>query len=68
MFEAKAKIACPECTDIPVIYDEVPKIKEINTESIENVAKSTTSTTSAIAVKANVDINNKIPITVEETK
>ncbi|MDR5611763.1 MAG: transglycosylase domain-containing protein, partial [Arsenophonus sp.] len=52
VFEAKAKIACPKCNDIPVIYDDVPKIKEINAESIEDIVKSTTPRTN---LKPSVD-------------
>ncbi|MDR5617413.1 peptidoglycan glycosyltransferase/peptidoglycan DD-transpeptidase MrcA [Arsenophonus sp.] len=65
VFEAKAKIACPKCNDIPVIYDDVPKIKEINAESIEDIVKSTTPMTN---LKPSVDINSEIPITVEQKK
>ncbi|RXK33999.1 hypothetical protein BBD39_06725 [Arsenophonus endosymbiont of Bemisia tabaci Asia II 3] len=63
VFEAKAKIACPKCNYILVIYDDVPKIKEINAESIEDIVKSTTPMTN---LKPSVDINSEIPITVEQ--
>ncbi len=65
VFEAKPKIACPQCNDIPVIYDDVPKIKEINAESIENIVKSTTPT---MRLEPRVDINSETPITVQQEK
>ncbi|KLN95505.1 peptidoglycan glycosyltransferase/peptidoglycan DD-transpeptidase MrcA [Moellerella wisconsensis] len=43
VFEAKPKIACPECTDIPVIYGETEKSIDNNIvadESVEDVAQS----------------------------
>lgn len=43
VFEAKPKIACPECTDIPVIYGETEKSINNNIvedESVEDVAQS----------------------------
>ncbi|HGJ5881009.1 MAG TPA: penicillin-binding transpeptidase domain-containing protein, partial [Arsenophonus nasoniae] len=65
VFEAKPNIACPNCKDIAVIYDDVPKIKEINAESIENIVKSTTP---PMSLEPRVDINNEIPITVQQEK
>ncbi len=39
LFEAKPKIACPEC-DIPVIYGETPKSDVLENKDVENVATS----------------------------
>ncbi|PHM25678.1 peptidoglycan glycosyltransferase/peptidoglycan DD-transpeptidase MrcA [Xenorhabdus ehlersii] len=40
LFEAKPKIACPQCENIPVIYGETARSIELSEDSIENVAHS----------------------------
>src|SRR5690606_41196044 len=37
LFEAKPKIACPEC-DIPVIYGDTPKSNVLENKDMEDVA------------------------------
>jgi len=39
LFEAKPKIACPEC-DIPVIYGDTPKSNVLDNKDMEDVAQS----------------------------
>lgn len=39
LFEAKPKIACPQC-NLPVVYGETQKALALNEESVENVAVS----------------------------
>ena len=39
VFEAKPKIACPQC-NLPVVYGETQKALSLNEESVENVAVS----------------------------
>ncbi len=48
IFEANPKIACPECTDIPVIYGQTERtiaLNELDGESVEAVAQSAQETT-----------------------
>ncbi|MCC8379370.1 peptidoglycan glycosyltransferase/peptidoglycan DD-transpeptidase MrcA [Xenorhabdus sp. PB30.3] len=40
LYEAKPKVACPQCTDIPVIYGDTTRSIELSEDSIENVAHS----------------------------
>ncbi|PHM74028.1 peptidoglycan glycosyltransferase/peptidoglycan DD-transpeptidase MrcA [Xenorhabdus kozodoii] len=40
LFEAKPKIACPQCENIPVIYGDTSRSIELSEDSIENVAHS----------------------------
>ncbi|MEQ2025767.1 peptidoglycan glycosyltransferase/peptidoglycan DD-transpeptidase MrcA [Xenorhabdus szentirmaii] len=40
LFEAKPKMACPQCEDIPVIYGNTVRSIELSEDSIENVAHS----------------------------
>ncbi|MDC9592951.1 peptidoglycan glycosyltransferase/peptidoglycan DD-transpeptidase MrcA [Xenorhabdus sp. IM139775] len=40
LFEAKPKIACPQCENIPVIYGETARSIELSEDSIENVSHS----------------------------
>ncbi|AOM41845.1 peptidoglycan glycosyltransferase/peptidoglycan DD-transpeptidase MrcA [Xenorhabdus hominickii] len=40
LFEAKPKIACPQCENIPVIYGDTTRSIELSEDSIENVAHS----------------------------
>jgi penicillin-binding protein 1A len=47
LFEAAPKIACPQCTNIPVIYGDTSRSIELSEDSIENVAHSDNSTTPA---------------------
>ncbi|MBC8946837.1 MULTISPECIES: peptidoglycan glycosyltransferase/peptidoglycan DD-transpeptidase MrcA [Xenorhabdus] len=48
LFEAKPKIACPQCTDIPVIYGDTTRSIELSEDSIENVAHSNLSAEPAL--------------------
>ncbi|MEX0444742.1 peptidoglycan glycosyltransferase/peptidoglycan DD-transpeptidase MrcA [Xenorhabdus sp. SGI246] len=48
LFEAKPKIACPQCTDIPVIYGDTARSIELSEDSIENVAHSNLSAEPAL--------------------
>ncbi|WP_416777065.1 peptidoglycan glycosyltransferase/peptidoglycan DD-transpeptidase MrcA [Xenorhabdus budapestensis] len=48
LFETKPKIACPQCTDIPVIYGDTARSIELSEDSIENVAHSNLSAEPAL--------------------
>ncbi|PHM33176.1 peptidoglycan glycosyltransferase/peptidoglycan DD-transpeptidase MrcA [Xenorhabdus innexi] len=48
LFEAKPKVACPQCTDIPVIYGDTARSIELSEDSIENVAHSDISQNSVL--------------------
>ncbi|MBD2814804.1 peptidoglycan glycosyltransferase/peptidoglycan DD-transpeptidase MrcA [Xenorhabdus sp. Flor] len=48
LFAAKPKIACPQCTDIPVIYGDTTRSIELSEDSIENVAHSNLSAEPAL--------------------
>ncbi|MDE1484240.1 peptidoglycan glycosyltransferase/peptidoglycan DD-transpeptidase MrcA [Xenorhabdus bovienii] len=40
LFEAKPKLACPQCENIPVIYGDTARSIELSEDSIENVTHS----------------------------
>ncbi|CDH05351.1 bifunctional penicillin-binding protein 1a: transglycosylase (N-terminal); transpeptidase (C-terminal) [Xenorhabdus bovienii str. oregonense] len=40
LFEAKPKLACPQCENIPVIYGDTARSIELSDDSIENVTHS----------------------------
>ncbi|OTA20605.1 penicillin-binding protein 1A [Xenorhabdus beddingii] len=48
LFEAKPKIACPQCENIPVIYGDTARSIELSEDSIENVAHSDVPQNSAL--------------------
>ncbi|WP_340611249.1 peptidoglycan glycosyltransferase/peptidoglycan DD-transpeptidase MrcA [Xenorhabdus bharatensis] len=48
LYEAKPKVACPQCTDIPVIYGDTTRSIELSEDSIENVAHSDVSQNSVL--------------------
>ncbi|MBI6547805.1 peptidoglycan glycosyltransferase/peptidoglycan DD-transpeptidase MrcA [Xenorhabdus lircayensis] len=66
LFEAKPKIACPQCENIPVIYGDTARSIELSEDSIENVAHSDVSQNSAMppqpeleSVSANVNVDDQ---------
>ncbi|PHM44726.1 penicillin-binding protein 1A [Xenorhabdus mauleonii] len=66
LFEAKPKIACPQCTNIPVIYGDTTRSIELSEDSIENVAHSDVPQDPAVppqsdleSVSANTDFDDQ---------
>ncbi|WP_340618139.1 peptidoglycan glycosyltransferase/peptidoglycan DD-transpeptidase MrcA [Xenorhabdus entomophaga] len=66
LFEAKPKIACPQCENIPVIYGDTARSIELSEDSIENVAHSYVPQNSALppqpdleSVSANASVDDQ---------